>query len=91
MPEDDTRPASLDVQEVTFTGPLDREVRVLADHPTITHRAMDWSGTNTPTQLLTWIQFDEQLATTPAMPRAKADVEVLHAARTLLVREGVLP
>ena len=91
MPEDDTRPASLDVQEVNFSGPLDREVRVLADHPTITHRAMDWSGPNTPTQLLTWIQFDEQLATTPAMPRAKADVEVLHAARTLLVREGVLP
>jgi hypothetical protein len=38
MPEDDTRPASLDVQEVNFTGPFDREVRVSADRQTITHR-----------------------------------------------------
>ena len=91
MTDENTRLASLDAPEVIFANSFDREVRVSADRQTITHRAMDWSGTYTPARLLTWIQFYEQLATNPAMSRATSDVEVLHAARDLLVKEGVLP
>ena len=40
---------------------------------------------------MAWIAFYERLATEPGTPRAKADVEVLHVARALLVKEGVLP
>ena len=90
MTDDKTRRASLDAREVIFTGPFDREVRVSADRQTITHRAMDWSGIYTPAQLLTWIQFYEHLATHAAMSRAKADVQVLHAARDLVMTEGML-
>jgi hypothetical protein len=80
MTDDNTRPASLDAREAIFTSPFDREIRVSADRQTIAHRAMDWSGTYTPARLLTWIQFYEHLAKDPAMPRAKAEVEVLHTA-----------
>lgn len=90
MTDHNTRPASLDAPEVIFTGSFDREVRVSADRQTITHRAMDWSGIDTPETLVTWIVFYERLATEPGTPRAKADVEVLHAARALLVKEGAL-
>ena len=44
MADDDTRLASHDDEEATFTGPFDREVRVSADRQTITHRGMAWSG-----------------------------------------------
>ena len=90
MSDDNSRPAALDVPEVIFTGPLKREVRISADHQTITHSAMDWSGTYTPERLVTWIAFYERMMRDSPSPYFKADVEVLHAARDLLVKEGVL-
>ena len=41
MPGNDARLASLNVQEVTFTGPIDWKVWVSADRETITYRATD--------------------------------------------------
>lgn len=74
LTDDSNRPASLGAREAIFIGPFDREIRVSADRKTITHCAMDWSGTYTPAQLLTWVPFYERLATDAAMPRAKADL-----------------
>lgn len=51
---------------------------------------MDWSRSYTPARLLMWVQLYGRLATNPAMPRAKADVKVLHSARDLLAKKGVL-
>ena len=46
MMEEDIHPASHDVRDVIFTCPLKREVRISADRQTITHSAMDWSGSS---------------------------------------------
>lgn len=90
MTDDYTRPASLDAREAILTGPLRREVRISADRQTITHSAMDWSGTYTPQRLVTWIAFYERMLRDSPSPYFKSDVEVLHAARDLLVKEGFL-
>ena len=78
------------MNEKVFTSAHDREVRVSADRQTIIYRAMAWSCTYSPERLLRWIPFYERLAQDPGTPRAKADVEVLCAARDLLKQEGVL-
>lgn len=90
MTDDNSCPATLDVRDAIFTGPLKREVRISADCQTTTHSAMDWSGTYTPAQLVTWIAFYERMMRDSPSPYFKADVEVLHAARDLLVKEGTL-